>query len=1215
MLKQFFTSALGLFIATFTFAQNYNPQLIEDMMDDNRTSDAAIHYLAGDLLYVSGQNANNAYELKVINLKDSSITSTGITSKTHNFSQKRINFFEYKGKTHFVSNTNTSISTVWSTDGTKANTKELFTNKFQYNQVIATTNYLILNVINDSLGKELYVSDGTDSGTKLLKDIYKGYKDAQIQHMTNHNGMVYFVADDSTHGKELWKTDGTTAGTVMVKDLNTDITSSNINYINSFKSELYFAARNPSDNKTNVFRTNQSDTSFITLLDASGDPFYTFNNVTICDSVMYFGGNQTGKGVELCRTNGSQSGTYMIKDLDNGSYSSSPEQITCMNGLIYFVADYDKGKELYYTDGTASGTRLTQDLYPIQTDAFITNLTALNSVLVFSAHSSGNYYDFELYSRKEGSSIKKVKDIYPGSTASRPSHFFTHNNLLYFTADDGATGREIWISDGTSSTTKLFWDLLVNTPDNVITSIAETPEGVVFNANNNDTLDELWSFNLDAKKVKNVIDYKGQTRGQPRELMSTPNGVYYSLLPGSFDMEINYYDYKTKAVTEILDNGKKNYVGNFRRTNGKFFYTLRQTLLPNIWVYDETTKKTRVVTSAIQPNGFGADAANLTVVGDRVFFSADNYTVGFELYVTDGVTSKLVKDIYNDYYDSRPSNLCSFKDSFLFLSATTPKNGRELYFSDGTSSGTVMLKDIVSGSGSSSPTLMTEGNGLVFFVATDATNGRELWKSDGTENGTTILKDIVVGTGSSNPANLQYHPDLGKLFFTTTDSNSVETLWATDGSVNGTTAIRSFVDTTFTSNYSMEYAKSSDKMFFTARTDSTGLELWSTTGTSASIVSDLLEGPAGSEPKTLTMANGYLYFTADDEVHGRELWYMNASCLKANMTVIDAICAGDSIHPSVSVVSLFDTKSLQYNWYLNDSLMSSTSTYEDQLDSTGTYTLRLEVSNDQKCESSSSQELTVYGFPKASFTINQDTQCFKVNNYVFTNGSTGDNVSYAWNFGDNTTQTTTSPSKKYSKAGAYSIRLIASEAGLCSDTTSGNVFVSAEPATSAIHGPSTSDNDEEDFTANASPSNTNKFEWSVTNGTIVSGQGTKGITVKWNVRPTTGIIKLIETSPEGCAGNQVSKTCKVSRNASIGDIDFGHISIWPNPSDGNITIEIENANLFNTIEVMDYLGKVIYVKTEVLETTSLDLNLPSGVYFLKLSGASSETVKRIVIQK
>ncbi len=1210
MYKHFFTSALGLFIALCSFGQTYNPVLIEDMMDANRTGDAVIHHISGDFMYVSGLNGSSQTVLYAINIKDSTIHDLGINSQSHNFNKNSVTFFEYKSATYFMSSK--SSVTLWKTDGTAKNTTEILTGKIS--KILPTDKAIFMEFESDSTGRELYATDGTAGNIKLVKDIYAGTKHSTIDKMTAHNGMLYFVADDSTHGKELWKSDGTTSGTVLVKDFATGTATSSINYINSFNNELYFTAKNPSDGKNNVFKTNGSDTSFVVLEDVNGDPFYSFENVAIWDSVLYFGGNQTGKGIELCRTNGSKSGTYMIVDLDPGTYSSSPEQITHLNGLIYFVADYDKGKELYYTDGTASGTRLTTDMYPIQTDAFINHITALNNILLFSAHSNGNYRDFELYSRGNGVSTKRVKDIYPGSTSSTPNHFFAHNNLLYFTADDGVNGREVSVSDGTSSGTKLYWDVLNNTPDNVIASIASTPDGVFFNASNSDTADELWSFDLSTKQIKNIIDYNGTTRGQPRELMSTPNGVYYSILPGSFDMEINYYDFKTKEITEVLDNGKKNYVGSFRRTNGKFFYTLKQTLLDNIWVYDETTKSTRVVTSSIQPNGFGASAANLTVVGDRVFFTADNYTEGIELYVTDGVLSKLVKDIYSDYYDSRPSFLCSFKDSLIFFSATTPKNGRELYLSDGTSSGTVLLKDIVTGSGSSSPSYMTEGNGVVFFVANDGTNGAELWRTNGTDTGTTLLKDINPGSGSSNPSNLNYHADLGLLFFTTTDSNSIETLWSTDGTANGTKSIRSFVDTTHTSNYTIEFAQSSDKLFFTARTDSSGIELWSSNGSSADLVNDILTGADGSHPQTLTMSNGYLYFTANDGIHGRELWYMNASCLTASMALLNDKCAGDSIYPQASIVSLFDTKSVKYNWYLDDSLMSTNQTYATKLESSGSHTVRLVVTNDEKCQSTSSQSVQVYGIPTAVFSVNQDTQCLNSNNYVFTNTSTGDNLTYAWNFGDNTTQTAASPTKKYTNPGTFKIQMIATEGGICADTANTSVLVSNVPVTSSIYGPNTSDNDEETFTATTSSSNKNTFDWSVTNATILTGQGTKEIRVKWNTRPTTGIIKLIETSPEGCIGNQVTKTCKVNRNASVDDLHNQNITIWPNPSNGQITVQVEDAEKYSSIKVMDYLGKVVYEVNDINNSTSIDLQVPAGIYFIKVLGEDVESTQKIIIQ-
>ena len=76
-------------------------------------------------------------------------------------------------------------------------------------------------------------------------------------------------------------------------------------------------------------------------------------------------------------------------------------------------------------------------------------------------------------------------------------------------------------------------------------------------------------------------------------------------------------------------------------------------------------------------------------------------------------------------------------------------NGDELWKSDGTVNGTVMVKDIYNGSyGSNAYELTVVGNTL-YFSASDGTYGSELWKSDGTANGTMMVKDINIGSGPS----------------------------------------------------------------------------------------------------------------------------------------------------------------------------------------------------------------------------------------------------------------------------------------------------------------------------------------------------------------------------------------------------------------------------------------------------------------------------------
>ena len=83
----------------------------------------------------------------------------------------------------------------------------------------------------------------------------------------------------------------------------------------------------------------------------------------------------------------------------------------------------------------------------------------------------------------------------------------------------------------------------------------------------------------------------------------------------------------------------------------------------------------------------------------------------------------------------------------LFFAADDGANGSELWKSDGTAAGTVLVKDITPGSRRGScPSDLTNVNGTLFFAANDGTSGRELWKSDGTAAGTVLRQGHRPGT-------------------------------------------------------------------------------------------------------------------------------------------------------------------------------------------------------------------------------------------------------------------------------------------------------------------------------------------------------------------------------------------------------------------------------------------------------------------------------------
>ncbi|WP_322874219.1 MULTISPECIES: ELWxxDGT repeat protein [Microcystis] len=153
---------------------------------------------------------------------------------------------------------------------------------------------------------------------------------------------------------------------------------------------------------------------------------------------------------------------------------------------------------------------------------------------------------------------------------------------------------------------------------------------------------------------------------------------------------------------------------------------------------------------------------------------------GRELWKSDGTAAGtvLVKDIgvSHPYIPGTyPNNLTAVGNT-LFFTPIDSVNGRELWKSDGTAAGTVLVKDIRPGYSSSLPRYLTAVGNTLYFTAFDDVNGEELWKSDGTAAGTVLVADIRPGSNGSNPRNLRVVGST--LYFSANDGVNGYDLWA-----------------------------------------------------------------------------------------------------------------------------------------------------------------------------------------------------------------------------------------------------------------------------------------------------------------------------------------------------------------------------------------------------------------------------------------------------
>ena len=314
-----------------------------------------------------------------------------------------------------------------------------------------------------SAGDELWVTDGTPTGTTFLKDIYPGSDSSSPRSMTLVGNKVYFSAYDATNGRELWVTDGTADGTVPVKDI---YPGSNGGYPNSsfpesffaFGSQVLFTAETALGQELWITNGTAGGTTMvkdINTVSTHSSP----RGFTELNGKVYFSANDGVNGTELWVTNGTAEGTTLFKSINPGTGSSEVSDFIVFKGKLFFEAyNAATGYEMWSSDGTPDGTTLFKDIRPGSDSSGLYSPIVLGDKLLFTTDDGTNGY--ELWS-SDGTptGTTMLKDIYTGSNSGSPIHMMKIGNFVYFFASDATTGSEPWKSDGTSSGTVRIADI------------------------------------------------------------------------------------------------------------------------------------------------------------------------------------------------------------------------------------------------------------------------------------------------------------------------------------------------------------------------------------------------------------------------------------------------------------------------------------------------------------------------------------------------------------------------------------------------------------------------------------------------------------------------------------------------------------------------------------------------------------------------------------
>jgi len=702
-------------------------------------------------------------------------------------------------------------------------------------------------------------------------------------------GEIFFsTSRNEARPLQLWKTDGTSSGTDMI----TKLPGRYVPFFQVVNDQLLAVVGDGDPNgahgygEFHLYRYDDGDFSLVETLIA-GEP-------------------------------------YVPRVLDN--FTAAP------NGRTYF-STYNAGPggwSIWSTDGTDARREYFGNFEP-GPELTIVGSTLFTTEAKPEANST-SFQSIELYKFDlDSSTMSLVRDIEPGKRGSYPRQLTDVMGSLYFTANTSGEGRELWVSDGTRDGTQLV-ALSEGPRSSNPTNLVAYDGGLYFTASSDSGLG-VWQVSSvgavpqelspsdtqpELSKIDDALFFTTRTGNETTlwtianseaEQLTTFTDARVSLQSiGNQQFVIARFESETQVFQANHDEAP-DLIGEFGPEIGQPELLL---VTDQGFLFEANGSLLRTTESdpfAELVGVFPSRPSELIAYSDMLVYAARG-NHGSVLWATDGASFDIIRDVD---FRTRSSTVRlvdgghgplimiekgpdqhRFPDfDYYFYSAT-------LFTSDGSPENTIELKrdisirEVVDFAGRRN---FHAANGSVYFFA-GGNPGHlgELWKSDLTRGGTVPVTDpeehsaarellhkeddssIVRFGGSWLPsfstAEGDYFISRTKIMrreMTETDTSFVEVVDFESLGITptSTTTSRSLLDL-----LEPPIIVNEDIVYFSATHPETGVELWQSDGTleGTQIVADIVPGPRDSNPKLLPPSNGVVYFTADDGVHGRELW-------------------------------------------------------------------------------------------------------------------------------------------------------------------------------------------------------------------------------------------------------------------------------------------------------------------------------------------------------
>jgi ELWxxDGT repeat protein len=521
-------------------------------------------------------------------------------------------------------------------------------------------------------GAELWSTDGTDAGTFPLDVPNPGPSSSYPGNLQAFGTGALFNATDASGQRTLWYTDGTVAGThrfASVALADDGGATYHVNEVGAFGGAAYFPAQD--SHGVELWKSDGKSGGTALFADlAVAQPTAKLGALTAALSHLFFTADD-GARVAPWQSDGTPAGTVPVptaSPVDCKPIADSPRLATA-SGVLFFACQ-GPGDSLFRvgrSDGTAAGTTL----LPLPAETTAPGIASLGSDLLILLEDEGELW------KSDGTAAGTVQvKALPGFEAS--SGLLTAlGPETYFDFYDAA-GHEIWRTDGTSAgTRRLFAESC--SPNSGETSLL-TRVG-----------SQVYILSRDCIGLANLWVTDGTTAGThlatplsvlPLEAVGWGGRLYFTVQMVPYRGIVTLYqsDGTAAGTAEFHRFNGVSYLTPFA---GRLFFSADDGIHGfEPWSTDGTPAGTalfRDLLPGIDPSG----PTDLTVAGDRLFFTADDGVHGIELWQSDGNAANpagthLVQDIAPEGRSSRPDQLTVAGDR-LYFTADDGLSGRALW--------------------------------------------------------------------------------------------------------------------------------------------------------------------------------------------------------------------------------------------------------------------------------------------------------------------------------------------------------------------------------------------------------------------------------------------------------------------------------------------------------------------------------------------------------